>query len=101
MCCGSRRSAWRNATTAPSARSTAPSARGTGDPPVLPARAAPRDLARGTIAGVMLRYLETDPIRAWGPVTGRPYDFSSAIPVIEVDPRDAAVLARSGLFRRA
>ena len=49
---------------------------------------------------VMLEYLEAAPIRVWGPATGQPYDFSGAEPHHAMDARDAAVLARSGLFRR-
>jgi hypothetical protein len=50
---------------------------------------------------VMLEYTEVAPIRVWGPATGRPYDFSGDQPVHAMDARDAALLARSNLFRRA
>jgi hypothetical protein len=50
---------------------------------------------------VLLEYTEVAPIRVWGPATGQPYDFSGARPVHAMDARDAAVLARSSLFRRA
>jgi hypothetical protein len=50
---------------------------------------------------VRLQYIEVAPIRVWGPATGRPYDFSGAEPVHPIDARDASILARSSLFRRA
>ncbi len=50
---------------------------------------------------VTLYYVETRAIRVWGPVTKRPYEFSGAHPTQPVDPRDAAILARSRFFRRA
>jgi hypothetical protein len=56
--------------------------------------------AQASFGAVMLEYLEVAPIRVWGPATGRPYDFSGAQPRHAMDARDAAALARSGLFRR-
>jgi hypothetical protein len=50
---------------------------------------------------VPLRYTEGTPIRVWGAVTGRAYEFTDAEPAQAVDPRDAAILTRGGLFRRA
>ena len=50
---------------------------------------------------VILQYTESSAIKVRGPVTGREYGFSEAERDCAVDPRDAAVLTRSGLFRRA
>jgi hypothetical protein len=61
---------------------------------------APSPLALGSLRSVTLQYLETAPIRVTGPVTGRWYEFSVDQPAQAVDPRDAAVLTRSGPFRR-
>jgi hypothetical protein len=57
--------------------------------------------ARGNSVSAILRYKETSAIRVRGPVTGRRYDFSMTQPTQTVDPRDAAVLTRSGMFFRA
>jgi hypothetical protein len=107
MCCGSKRSAFRNTSarapsTTPlvsqSASNTAHIRSAPGQNPVTPSASIS---ARGPIASVNLRYMETSAIRVCGPVTGRRYDFSGALPAQAVDPRDAAILTRSGLFRRA
>jgi hypothetical protein len=55
----------------------------------------------GGLAPVTLHYTEDTPIRVWGAVTGRAYEFAGAETAQPVDPRDAAILTRSGLFRRA
>jgi hypothetical protein len=95
MCCGSRRSAMRVA----SARTGTPRSPGAPDRPsgLSPSRGP----AVGAFGSVVLEYLETAAIRVWGPVTKRRYDVSGAAPTVAMDPRDAAVLARSGVFRRA
>jgi hypothetical protein len=48
----------------------------------------------------MLHYTEAEPIRVWGPVTGRPYDFSATQPLQSVEARDAAAFTRTSVFRR-
>jgi hypothetical protein len=85
MCCGSKRSALRNSR--PLVRTP------TAEAPA--AAAAPRSFTY-----VILQYTEISAIRVKGPVTGQEYSFSEAERDCAVDPRDAAVLTRSGLFRR-
>lgn len=108
MCCGSKRSAFRNASTVPRAPITAPPISQPSSKRLHLPDATGRNLA-GTTAfispqasfpEVTLHYLEMAVIRVWGPVTGRQYEFTGARPTQSVDPRDAAVLTRSGLFRR-
>jgi len=97
MCCGSKRSAWRATETVARAPSPAPQGPRPGSNGALVARAqAPASPSRG----VPLEYTRDSPIRVWGPATGRPYDFSGAHSVQAMDPRDAAALSRTGLFRR-
>jgi hypothetical protein len=52
-------------------------------------------------ASVIVRYLETAPIRVHGPVTGRLYEFSSQQPVQAVERGDADAMTRTRFFRRA
>ena len=107
MCCGSKRSALRNSgplvrtpTTAvpvsqsPSAKNRAQVVPG-GNSAALAAAAAPRSFTY-----VILQYTGSSAIRVRGPVTGQEYGFSEAERDCAVDPRDAAVLTRSGLFCR-
>ena len=100
MCCGRIRAAMRNAN-----RQTGSVAPPGPVPRGLPGSGRLSGLARGTAAGavaaVMIGYVEHSPIRVWGPVTGRPYDFPGAGAMLPVDARDAAALTRSDLFRRA
>jgi hypothetical protein len=77
MCCGSKRLAMRTTVVTPE--------------PMAEERVS---------TSVVLRSKDTEAVRVRGPVTGRPYDFTSAQPAQSVDPRDAAVLTRSGLFYR-
>jgi hypothetical protein len=91
MCCGSKRSAMRNSPI--SAKPRVPASPG---PVWVPAA----DSASARPGLAILRYREATAVRVHGPVTGRTYDFSSAQPAQPVDPRDAAVLMRSGLFDR-
>lgn len=87
MCCGSKRSALRNASRVQATRQAAsPAVQASPPQPFAP---------------VTLRYIETSEIRVRGPMTGRLYDFSGNPPTQAVDPRDAGALARSGRFRRA
>ena len=108
MCCGRRRSAWRAAPaplraprTVPAAAQDVSGSAATPDDSVG-RRVAPTQgmSAQAPFHAVLLEYLEVAPIRVWGPATGRPYDFSGAEPQHAMDARDAAALARSGLFRR-
>ncbi len=91
MCCGNKRSILRNA--AP------PTASVPRAPRPNPVAGSPR-LATDPAPAVILHYLDRDPVRVWGPVTGRAYEFSGERPDQPVDPRDAAVLSRSRFFRR-
>lgn len=52
------------------------------------------------VPSIALHYRGEPATRIWGPITGRPYDFSRAQPVLQVDARDAAIIARGGLFHR-
>jgi hypothetical protein len=90
MCCGSKRSAWRSGSVAQRARQTVASSPA---PPRVTPSAVPSH-------EVMLHYTQAAPIRVWGPVTGRPYDFSAAQPVQAIEARDAAVFTRTSAFRR-
>ncbi len=100
MCCGSRRSAWRNASISPRAPSRAPAiSRNAGDGAQRPAAAA--GTGWGRLASVAIRHTEPTPVRVWGAVTGRAYEFPDAETAQAVDPRDAAILMRDGPFRRA
>ena len=94
MCCGNKRSILRNAS---ATLTTASVPRG---PRPNPVAGPASKLAAEPSPAVTLHYLDRDPIRVWGPVTGRSYEFSSARPSQPVDPRDAAVLSRSRFFRR-
>jgi hypothetical protein len=58
-------------------------------------RAAPS--AWGT---VLLRYSETSAVRVVGPVTGRNYAFSAAVPVQPVAAQDVDALLATRFFRR-
>lgn len=92
MCCGSKRSALRNHSAPPKSRAQSPP----GEKPAAPAAAA----APRSFTYVILQYTESSAIRVKGPVTGQEYGFSEAERDCAVDPRDAAALMRSGLFRR-
>ena len=107
MCCGSKRSALRSSgplvrtptTAVPVSQSAFPKNRAQavpGENSAAPAAAAgPRSFTY-----VILQYTESSAIRVRGPVTGQEYGFSGAERDCAVDPRDAAALTRSGLFRR-
>jgi hypothetical protein len=49
---------------------------------------------------VALRYVESAPIFAQGPVSGRQYRFSAEQRVQSVDIRDAPALLRTGFFQQ-
>ena len=49
---------------------------------------------------VRLRPVDSRPVRAVGPKTGRSYDFTADTPVNYVDPMDAVALLNSGRFER-
>jgi hypothetical protein len=90
MCCGNKRAAYRSFPIADRSRMA------------MPDFAEPvRDPGPRVSAAVLLRSKDTSAIRVRGPVTGKPYEFSSVNPAQRVDPRDAAVLMRGGLFYRA
>lgn len=99
MCCGRTRSILRNAF----AQASAMSASTRAAQPVSGAagRTGLSRFAQGSAPSVTLRCTDTAPVRVWGPVTGRRYDFSGAEAAQPVDAGDAAVLLRSGVFRRA
>jgi hypothetical protein len=109
MCCGRSRLALRNNSTSMKAPSGAPQVQQSGsNRAFVPAAPGQNQAARSASISaralslfVTLHYTETAAIRVWGPVTGRQYDFSGAQPAQAVDPRDAHVLTRSGLFRPA
>jgi hypothetical protein len=107
MCCGSKRAALRNtSTSAPSTtplvsqsavnRAQIPSA-----PRQNPVATTASVSAREPSPWVVVRYIESSAVRVRGPVTGWQYNFSGARPAQAVDPRDAAVLLRNSMFRRA
>ncbi len=96
MCCGRKRAAQRHPAPAAPAPAAPPTRAGS-RPPIRPV-AGPSPSGYG--GAVLIQYLETAPIRAWGPLTGRVYDFSADKPIQPVDPGDAAALAMSDLFRR-
>jgi hypothetical protein len=49
---------------------------------------------------VAVEYLERTKIQVRGAVTGRVYEFSRAVPLQHVDPRDAPRLLGTRFFRR-
>jgi hypothetical protein len=102
MCCGKRRSAWRSASVPLRASAQGVSASAPAADAAVGRRVAQTQAmsAQAPFRAVTLEYLETAPIRVWGPATGRPYDFSGAERLQAMDARDAAALARSSLFRR-
>lgn len=101
MCCNSKRAAYLSASARTGSTSPPISLGAANWPPVSgnPAKTAAIS-GPGASLSVTLHYLQTSPIRVRGPVTGRPYDFSSAQPTQAVESRDAATLMRTGLFRR-
>jgi hypothetical protein len=100
MCCGNRRSAWR-ATTGASSQAT-DARRVASIPDRAPAApASGKGLSWGQLTPVALHCTAQLPLRIWGAVTGRAYEFSDAEAVLPVDPRDAAILTRGYFFRRA
>jgi hypothetical protein len=103
MCCGNRRSAWRATTGASSQATAARRAAGvTSTPDISPAApASGKGLSWGQLTPVALHCTAQLPLRIWGAVTGRAYEFSDAEAVLPVDPRDAAILTRGYFFRRA
>jgi len=60
----------------------------------------PAATSAGGNALINLRYTDAARIHVRGPVSGRTYEFSAAQPFQAVDPRDAASLLQTGLFRR-
>jgi hypothetical protein len=60
--------------------------------PVLTTRSSPRHIP--------LRYIANPSVRVHGPVTGQPYEFSTAQRIQSVDTRDAEALLKTRFFRR-
>ena len=89
-CCGHRRAAASAATNSRGDRSTTPRR-------AAASRAAP--IAAVRAAEVRMRYLGVQPVRVRGTASGRIYNTSAADPSLTIDPRDAAGLIRTGLFR--
>ena len=97
-CCGQKRTALKaRRTPAPGRAVTAaqPQPRKlVASPPVPPAP------APGVSGDVEIEYLERSRIHVRGVATGRVYEFSSALRVQRVDPRDAVNLLGTRFFRR-
>lgn len=55
----------------------------------------------GAAGTVVVKYVETSPVRVYGPATGKRYEFSGAAAVQAVDVLDAPHLVKTGFFRRA
>ena len=106
MCCNSKRTAYRSVsagagpTPAPVSPNMANWPHVSGAPGQNPAARSASDPGRGSIPTVTLHCLQAGAMRVWGPVTRRAYDFSGPQSALAVDPRDAATLVRTGLFRR-
>lgn len=88
MCCGQKRSPFRNSQAA------------IAKPRTLNMQLQP---AIGTKPRALtsIRYLENSPVRVLGPVSGLSYVFSGAHPIQQVDSRDAPSLLSTRLFRSA
>jgi hypothetical protein len=67
---------------------------------VQPPAPAPVSTPQSSIT-INVRYLEMSPIRVRGLVSGVSYEFSGAVPVQQVDARDASSLLNTRFFRRA
>jgi hypothetical protein len=63
-----------------------------------PTMAHPRTHAAAEVA---VQYLESSPISVRGAASGRTYKFSAALPVQQVESRDAGALLSSRFFKRA
>ena len=125
MCCGQKRTEFRNSQTQGRTRTVpqyvsgnnwAPAVRTQPSmPPGMPA-ASPRSPAHAQTRSVQpqaptppstpqpsirVRYVETSPIRVRGLISGMSYEFSGAAPIQQVDARDAASLLNTRFFRRA
>ena len=65
---------------------------------------APQGSAAGAVSAawqtVLLRYSERSAVRVVGPVTGRNYAFSAAVPVQPVAAQDVDALLGTRFFRR-
>jgi hypothetical protein len=98
MCCGSRRAAWRAASTPSRAPTASPSDLGPAFAS-LPAADGPSLSAPGGFPTTPVRFGGGAGMRVRGPVTGTLYEFSPDRPILPVDVRDAAVLRRNTVFR--
>ena len=59
------------------------------------------EATRSPVPAITVIYNQAGQIHVTGPVTGERYAFADSAAALEVNPRDAATLLRSGLFRRA
>src|SRR5262245_7120764 len=95
-CCGQKRTALKTR------RTPAPGPTAAQPPPRKLAQSAPvRSAPAPSVSGdVEIEYLERSRIHVRGSETGRVYEFSSALRVQRVDPRDAGNLLGTRFFRR-
>jgi hypothetical protein len=54
--------------------------------------------APGGMPTIARHYSQKSATRIWGPMTGRPYNFSDALTNQRVRARDANIMAHGGLF---
>ena len=125
MCCGQKRTEWRNNQSRGTTPSTPPyhsgnsqvqTARSNAPTPPATQTASPNQLANpqtrslqphaatatsAPYSSISVRYLENSPIRVRGAVTSMHYEFSGSRPVQQVDARDASSLLNTRFFRRA
>lgn len=119
MCCGNKRAQLRNSLAPRSPQSAsqyAPASRQgqVSSSPVMGAGSTYRransssrsvqssaNATGATQPSVVVRYLDADPVRIQGLVTGRFYNFSSSRQVQSVDARDASSLLKTRSFQRA
>ncbi len=107
MCCGQKREQMKNGAGSQArpaysqretqAERTAPFAPGLKQPPPGPGHG----MGARPEGAVSVRYLESSPVRVYGPATGKQYQFSGKAAVQEVDVLDAPHLVKTGFFRRA
>jgi hypothetical protein len=103
-CCGNRRAAATAASDTVASRAMPAQPIRHGLPGNRAVTSVPTSAPGAAAAGsgsVMVRYLETSPIRVHGPVTGRLYEFSGQQPLQVVERGDADALTRTRFFHRA
>ena len=94
-CCGRTR-AQLSVPGRPTLRTMEPAAQGG-----VCANSQPPPLPPASVARIQVRYTGQPAIVVRGPVSGLPYSFSRATPVLAVDRRDALVFLRTRHFRSA